>query len=46
VRSVLQVLQKNPFDTIGGVESVSLGFDKAFEALGIERGYLFVGENV
>jgi len=46
VRSVLQVLQKNPFDSIGGVESVSLGFDKAFEALGIERGYLFVGENV
>jgi len=44
VRSVLQVLQKNPFDSIGGVESVSLGFDKAFEALGIESGYLFIGK--
>ena len=46
MRSVLQVLQKNPFDTIGGVESVSLGFDKAFESLGIEAGYLFVGDSV
>ena len=46
MRSVLQVLQKNPFDSIGGVESVSLSFDKAFEALGIEPGYLFFGKGV
>lgn len=45
MRSVLQVLQKNPFDSIGGIESVSLGFDKAFEALRIESGYLFIGQN-